>query len=294
MDAEHCSTRQSISYVRTAPCEPKYEDQSGAVAQATSTATRPTQDFVGKLAELDRNSREFRSKVDEIVKNYLPLADGIARRFDNRGESREDLVQVARLGLLNAVYRFDPEIGTEFISFAVPTIRGEIRRHLRDNSWSVKVPRRLKELSARLDATTSNLCQRLGRAPTASELAEELGEDRGEIVAALVARGCYKTYPITGGNTYGGEIGTDSLHYLGYSDSGLERIEDWETLRPLLERLPEVERTVLHLRFVESRTQTEIAKCLGVSQMQVSRLLRRSLSDLRNQLQYRNQPTDDS
>src|SRR6201998_3794936 len=131
-----------------------------------------------ELATLDANSSEFQRHRDKIVERCLPLADHIARRFEGRGEPRDDLVQVARVGLVNAVARFDVDTGSDFVSFAVPTIMGEVRRHFRDNSWSVKVPRRLKELHLRLGTTTADLSQRLGRAPTATQLAAELGMER--------------------------------------------------------------------------------------------------------------------
>jgi RNA polymerase sigma factor (sigma-70 family) len=127
--------------------------------------------FTGATAKLEPDSPEFRRHRDRIVERCLPLADHIARRFDGRGEARDDLIQVARVGLVNAVIRYDVDTGSDFVSFAVPTIMGEVRRHFRDNSWSVKVPRRLKELHLSLGAATSELSQKLGRAPTASELA---------------------------------------------------------------------------------------------------------------------------
>ena len=135
-----------------------------------------------ELATLEGDSSEFQRHRDKIVERCLPLADHIARRFEGRGEPRDDLVQVARVGLVNAVVRFDVDAGSDFVSFAVPTIMGEVRRHFRDNSWSVKVPRRLKELHLRLGAATADLSQRLGRAPTASELAGELDMDRAEVI----------------------------------------------------------------------------------------------------------------
>ncbi|MDT5322946.1 MAG: polymerase sigma-B factor, partial [Mycobacterium sp.] len=140
-----------------------------------------------ELRELDDDAPEVTRQRDAIVERCLPLADHIARRFDGRGEPRDDLVQVARVGLVNAVIRFDVDAGSDFVSFAVPTIMGEVRRHFRDNSWSVKVPRRLKELHLRLGAATADLSQRLGRAPTPSELATELEMDRDEVVEGLIA-----------------------------------------------------------------------------------------------------------
>ena len=262
-------------------CNPQEPKASG---HRPCVATSGTATLFEELAELDRDSSAFRRKVDQIVREYLPLADNVARRFAHCGEPWDDLVQVARLGLLNAVYRFDVEVGTEFTSFAVPTIVGGLRRHFRDNSWAMKVPRRLKDLNVQLDVAISELYQRLGRAPAASDLAEELGLDREEVIAALVARSCSKTLSIDGGTD--GEHGPPRpIKSLGRSDIGLEQIECWETLRPLLETMSDRERAVLRLRFFESRTQTEIAQHLGISQMHVSRLLRKSLSFLRDHLQ---------
>ncbi len=239
-----------------------------------------------ELMTLAADSPEFHRHRDKIVERCLPLADHIARRFEGRGEPRDDLVQVARVGLVNAVVRFDVETGSDFVSFAVPTIMGEVRRHFRDNSWSVKVPRRLKELHLRLGTATADLSQRLGRAPTASELADELGMDRTEVVEGLVAGSSYNTLSIDSGG--GGADDDDAraiADTLGDVDAGLERIEDRESLRPLLDALPERQRMVLVLRFFESMTQTQIAERVGISQMHVSRLLAKSLAWLRDQLE---------
>lgn len=235
------------------------------------------------LAELTEGTAPFQRQRDRIVERCLPLADHIARRFDGRGEPRDDLVQVARVGLVNAVIRFDVDAGSDFVSFAVPTIMGEVRRHFRDNSWSVKVPRRLKELHLRLGTATAELSQRLGRAPTASELAVELEMDRDEVVEGLVAGSSYNTLSIDSGG--GDEEAPAIADTLGDVDLALDQIENREALRPLLESLSERERTVLVLRFFENMTQTQIAERVGVSQMHVSRLLARALARLRDQLE---------
>lgn len=241
-------------------------------------------DMFRELGGLSEDSPAYERQRERIVERCLPLADHIARRFDGRGEPREDLTQVARVGLVNAVNRFDVEAGSDFVSFAVPTIMGEVRRHFRDNSWSVKVPRRLKELHLRLGAATAELSQRLGRAPTASELAEELDMDREEVIEGLVAGSSYNTLSIDSGGG-GDEEAPAIVDTLGDLDTGLDQIDNRETLRPLLAQLPERERTVLVLRFFESMTQTQIAERVGVSQMHVSRLLAKSLARLRDQLQ---------
>jgi RNA polymerase sigma-B factor len=237
------------------------------------------------LATVETDSAEFQRQRDAIVKRCLPLADHIARRFDGRGEPHDDLVQVARVGLVNAVIRFDVETGSDFVSFAVPTIMGEVRRHFRDNSWSVKVPRRLKELHLQLGTATAELSQRLGRAPTPTELAELLGMDRAEVVEGLVAGSSYNTLSIDSGGGSGNEDAPAIADTLGDVDATLDQIENREALRPLLESLPDRERAVVVLRFFESMTQTQIAERIGVSQMHVSRLLARALTRLRDQLE---------
>lgn len=242
-------------------------------------------DMLRELAECQAGSAGFRDRMDKIVERCLPLADHIARRFEGRGELRDDLVQVARVGLVNAVMRFDLEIGSDFVSFAVPTIMGEVRRHFRDNGWSVKVPRRLKELHLRLGAATAELSQRLGRAPTPSELARELGMSRDEVVEGLVAGSSYNTVSIDDSGSSEADGARSIADTLGDIDAGMARIDDREVLRPLLNALPERERTVLVLRFFESMTQTQIAERVGISQMHVSRLLAKSLARLRDELQ---------
>jgi RNA polymerase sigma-B factor len=255
----------------------------GSVSRPNEYADVP--EMFRELATLEAESSEFQRHRDEIVQRCLPLADHIARRFEGRGEPRDDLVQVARVGLVNAVVRFDVETGSDFVSFAVPTIMGEVRRHFRDNSWSVKVPRRLKELHLRLGSATADLSQRLGRAPTASELAEELGMDREEVVEGLVAGSSYNTLSIDSSTGSDEDDARAIADTLGDVDASLDRIEDQEALRPLLEALPERERMVLILRFFESMTQTQIAERIGISQMHVSRLLAKSLARLRDQLE---------
>lgn len=259
---------------------------------AGGSASRPNEyadvpDMFRELATYGPDSPEFQRHREKILERCLPLADHIARRFEGRGELRDDLVQVARVGLVNAVIRFDVNTGSDFVSFAVPTIMGEVRRHFRDNSWSVKVPRRLKELHLRLGVATADLSQKLHRAPTPSELAAALDMDRNEVVEGLVAGSSYNTLSIDSGGSGGGDDDDTRAiaDTLGDVDTALERIENREALRSLLEELPERERTVLVLRFFESMTQTQIAERVGISQMHVSRLLAKSLARLREQLE---------
>ena len=238
-----------------------------------------------EMDTLPADSVERDRAREEIVRRCMPLAEHIAHRFDGRGEPREDIAQVARLGLVNAVNRFDVECGSDFVSFAVPTIMGEVRRYFRDNSWAVKVPRRLKELHLQLGSATGEMSQRLGRAPTPSELAAELDLEREEVVEALIAGSGYNTLSIDSGGIGDDDDTPPLTETLGSHDTNLDRIENHEALRPLLDALPERERTVIVLRFFESLTQSQIAERVGISQMHVSRLLARTLARLRDELQ---------
>jgi RNA polymerase sigma-B factor len=238
-----------------------------------------------ELNQLPPDSVQRERAREKIVRRCMPLAEHIAHRFDGRGEPREDIAQVARLGLVNAVNRFDVECGSDFVSFAVPTIMGEVRRHFRDNSWAVKVPRRLKELHLQLGSATAEMSQRLGRAPTPSELAAELNLDRDEVVEALIAGSGYNTLSMDSGGAGGGDDDSPPLtETLGGVDVNLDRIENHEVIRPLLAALPERDRTVIVLRFFESLTQSQIAERVGISQMHVSRVLARTLARLRDEL----------
>lgn len=237
------------------------------------------------LQTLSPGSAEFDRVRDCIVRRCLPLADHIARRFDGKGEPREDLVQVARIGLVNAINRFDVDAGSHFLSFAVPTMMGEVRRHFRDNGWWVRAPRQLQELHLRINATTPGLTQQLGRAPTASELAEELGVDREQVVEGLSVGSSYSAISIDAGAERDDERTASLIATLGADDPNLDHITDRETLRPILQRLPPRYRQVLILRFFESLPQIQIGERMGISQMQVSRLIAQALNRLRDRLQ---------
>ncbi|WP_162834603.1 SigB/SigF/SigG family RNA polymerase sigma factor [Amycolatopsis circi] len=256
---------------------------------ATMTRTRRKDDYrhcavlfeeISHLAEdTDEHSRLRRRLIEE----HLPLAEHIARRFARRGQPSEDLLQVARIGLINAVDRYDPARQTDFVAFAVPTVMGEVRRYFRDHTWSVRVPRRLKELHLRIGQTATELGQRLGRAPTARELADHLDLDLDEVAEALHAGNAYQAASID----YPAHDDTGSIALadtLGDSDPEIEKLEDRETLKPLLRELPERERAIIVMRFFSNMTQSQIAEKVGLSQMQVSRLLARTLSTLREQL----------
>ena len=220
---------------------------------------------------------------EQIVRRCLPVAENIARRFDGRGEVHDDLVQVARIGLVNAVNRFDVTRGSDFLSFAVPTIMGEVRRHFRDSAWALRVPRRIKELHLSIGKATDSLSQRLGRAPTPAEIAAELGLDIEDVADGLTARNAYQTVSVDAAthDNPGEQTLADTI---GDYDKGMETVENHETLRPLIDALPARERRVLMLRFFGNMTQTQIADEVGISQMHVSRLLARTLATLREQM----------
>jgi RNA polymerase sigma-B factor len=231
-------------------------------------------------AEDDPQRAELRH---QLVTGHLPLAEHIATRFSHRGVPREDLVQVATVGLINAVDRFEPDRGSDFLSFAVPTIMGEVRRHFRDASWSMRVPRRLKELNLSISAASGELAQRLGRAPMPSEIATHLDLSLEEVYEGLEAGNAYHSVSLD--EALSTDSDSDPLaDTLGEEDAALEGVENHESLRPLIEALPERERQILTLRFFQNMTQTQIAERVGISQMHVSRLLARTLERLRDGL----------
>jgi RNA polymerase sigma-B factor len=237
----------------------------------------PLFEQMAALETEDPDRAELRNK---LVTGHLPLAEHIAARFSNRGVPREDLVQVATLGLINAVDRFQPDRGTDFLSFAVPTVMGEVRRHFRDASWSMHVPRRLKELNLAINAASAELSQRLGRAPTPSELSRHLDLSQEQVYEGLEAGNAYHSMSLD--EALSPDADSDSLgEKLGETDAALDGVDDYESLRPLIERLPDRERMILTLRFFRHMTQTQIADRIGISQMHVSRLLARTLEQLR-------------
>jgi RNA polymerase sigma-B factor len=238
-------------------------------------------EMIRHLRTLAVGSPAFQRQREAIVKRCLPLADHIARRYGGRGEPFDDLVQAARLGLVNAVNRFDVDNGADFVSFAVPTMMGEVRRHFRDHAWAVKVPRRVKELQPQLIRARAELSQRLRRAPTASEIADHLGVGRDLVVEATIGGSNYSTKS-TDIEVGPGDHHTTFGHTLGDVDTNLDKVLDVETVRPLMAALPERQRTVLTLRFFDNLTQTQIAERVGCSQMHVSRLLAKALGTLRS------------
>jgi len=235
------------------------------------------------LATLPEGNEQRQRIRGELVELHLPLVEYLARRFRNRGEWLDDLTQVATIGLIKSIDRFDLSRGVEFSTYATPTIVGEIKRHFRDKGWAVRVPRRLQELKLALTKAISDLAQRLGRAPTVAELAAHLQMSEEEVLEGLESANAYSTVSLDAPDS-GDEDAPAVAESLGMLDDALEGVEYRESLKPLLERLPPREKKILMLRFFGNMTQSQIATELGISQMHVSRLLARTLAQLREGL----------
>jgi len=238
----------------------------------------------GSIEQFSEFARTRDPKIrSELVEAHLGLARHLAGRFAQRGESYDDLVQVASIALLHAVDRFDPTMGVAFSTFATRTILGELKRHFRDKTWAVRAPRRIQELYVRLGTSVGILAQDLGRSPTIAELAADADTTEEAVLEALEAGQSYRATSLdapTAGSedeTLGDRIGAD--------DDSFAHAERRAQLGPLLDRLPERERLIVSYRFVTGMTQSEIASRLGISQMHVSRLLSRSLARLRSQIE---------
>jgi RNA polymerase sigma-B factor len=221
------------------------------------------------------------SARDELVERFLPLARQLARRYQRGNEPLDDLVQVASIGLVKAVDRFDPERGTAFSSYAVPTILGELKRYFRDAGWAVHVPRGMQERVMTVNQAISRLSRGLGRSPTASEIAADIGEDPEVVLEALEAAIAYDAVSLDTPRTSDEDDGDTYADTVGFIDDRFELIEYTSAIGPTMQALPARDRLVLKMRFEEDLTQLEIAERIGVSQMHVSRLIRRALKRLR-------------
>ncbi|MEU1278500.1 RNA polymerase sigma factor SigF [Streptomyces sp. NPDC005805] len=235
-----------------------------------------------ELRALPEQSPERAELRNQLVRMHLPLVEHLARRFRNRGEPLDDLTQVATIGLIKSVDRFDPDRGVEFSTYATPTVVGEIKRHFRDKGWAVRVPRRLQELRLALTTATAELSQQHGRSPTVHELAERLGISEEEVLEGLESANAYSTLSLDVPDT--DDESPAVADTLGAEDEALEGVEYRESLKPLLEDLPPREKRILLLRFFGNMTQSQIAQEVGISQMHVSRLLARTLAQLREKL----------
>jgi RNA polymerase sigma-B factor len=232
------------------------------------------------MAGLPEGHRRRSTLRNQLIIEHMPLARQIAGRFARWGEPRGDLEQAAAVGLINAVDRFDPDRGCEFVAFAVPTITGEVRRWFRDYAWSMRVPRRLKELNTSISTAACQLSQELGRAPRPSEIAARLDIAVSEVIEGLQLHNAYRCLSLDT------DPSDESTHAgaLGELDPGVALVEDRQVLGPLLDALAERKRRIVLLRFFGNMTQTQIAQEIGVSQMHVSRLLTATLKELRQAL----------
>jgi RNA polymerase sigma-B factor len=218
---------------------------------------------------------------DELARLFQPLAEYLARRFYGRGEPLDDLVQVANLGLLKAIDRFDLSRGVKFSTYATATIVGELKRHFRDKGWALRVPRRLQEAGMKVGRAVTEMYQDLGRAPTVAEIGTRTGLSEDEVLEAMETAHAYTTASLDAPTD---EEGTTSLDKLGSEEESFELLEGWTSVAPAIRELPKRERTILYLRFFRGLTQTQIAEEMGISQMHVSRLLARTLRDLRQRV----------
>jgi RNA polymerase sigma-B factor len=220
-----------------------------------------------------------------LVQRFLPLARQLARRYQRGGEPLDDLTQVASLGLLKAIDRFDPSREVAFSSFAVPTILGELKRHFRDKGWSVRVPRDLQELAVRVERISEDLARASGRAPTAGEIAEALGITTEQVLEAREAAGAYRAISLDRPREEGEDNDAGLGEAMGAEDPGFRLAEAAATVERLMTVLTDREREVLRLRFEEDLTQSQIGERVGVSQMHVSRLIRQAVAKLREAAQ---------
>lgn len=246
----------------------------------------------GKLAWDKERTRElfrlYKEEGDEdareqLIVSHLNLVRFLASKFKNRGESLDDLIQVGNIGLIKAIDRFEPERGLEFTTYATPTIMGEIKRHFRDKGWSVRVPRRLQELSAKVNQATDELTKDLQRSPTVQEIAENLGVSVDEVLEAMESSSAYSSVPLEGGGNSDQDTPSVIDHY-ATEDQDLLASDDRMVIEETIKDFSPREQEVIQMRFVEGLTQVEIANRMGVSQVQVSRFLRRTLKKVQDRI----------
>ena len=233
-----------------------------------------------QLAALEAGTSEHEALRAALIERHLPLVTFMARKFADRGEPLDDLIQVGTIGLIKAIDRFEISKGFEFSTFATPTIVGEIKRHFRDKTWAVRVPRRLQELGASVTKATTELTQKLDRSPTPKEIAKHLGITVDDVAEALESNAAYSTVSLD----VTSETSTSIGETFGALDEALEGVEYRESLRPLLAQLDDREKRILQMRFFDNLSQSQIATELGISQMHVSRILNKVLTHLREGL----------
>ncbi len=248
-------------------------------ASIGSLAAVPEKELLRRVhRESDQAARE------ELITRYLPLVRSLARRFSSRGQPVEDLIQVGSIGLIKAIDRFDIDRGVELSTYATPTVLGEIKRYFRDKGWAVKVPRALQDLNIRLNKVIEQLTVELNRSPTISELAEACDVTEEEVLEALESGRAYNSLSLFSSGSSDDEDSLELMDYLGRDEEEYELVEQRRYLAPAMNELDERERLILHLRFFEGMTQTQIAVRVGISQMHVSRLIRKSIDVLRQHM----------
>ncbi|MFJ9523628.1 RNA polymerase sigma factor SigF [Kitasatospora sp. NPDC101801] len=285
---EVVAPRRSCEVAPRRSCEvaPELDGLGELHEVAPSDARDLTRVLLVRLASLEEGTREYSYVRASLVELNISLVRFAIRRFGSHRESVEDLVQVGSVGLIKAIDRFDPERGVEFTTFALPTILGEIRRHFRDTTWAVHVPRRLQELRLTLVKAQETLSQKLDRVPTVAELADHIGVSQEDVVEGLNAANAHSADSLDLPAGDDGAEGPGALGArLGAIDPRLGRVEDLVSLQPLIAALPERDRLILSMRFTQELTQSQIGEHLGLSQMHVSRLLNRILTQLRRGLE---------
>ena len=288
------STRKPRSPVAAVPV-PSRDVRSRRGALSDRRRSGAGDDRLARTLEERRLFARYRERGDQaardaVVVRFLPLATKLARRYHRANEPLEDLVQVASVGLLKAVERFDPERGAAFSSFAVPTIAGELKRYFRDKGWAVRVPRDLQELALRVDRAGDRLFHELGRAPTASEIADDRGVTIEQVLEAREAAAAYRADSLDRPSSDDDRDATRVVDTLGGEDPGYRDAVHSATLESMMSVLSDREREILRLRFVEDLTQSEIGDRMGLSQMHISRLLRRAVARLREAAQPSKEP----
>ena len=281
--SEHRQLDQA-SHANAAAADPARHEREAAAGDEDSEYGH-LEPLLAEYARLTEGDPARAGVRERLVTGFLPLAHHLARRYSQRGVPTEDLAQVASLGLVQAIDRYDPNLGHNFLAFAIPTMQGEVRRYFRDRTWSMRVPRRLRELHLQIGNATRDLSQQLGRAPRPSEIAAKLGISAEEVLEGLEAGTAYSASSLDRELDGPDSEGSALAERLGANDPQLELVEIHHTLQPLLATLPARERTILLMRFFGNMTQTQIAEKVGISQMHVSRLLAKTLADLRERLE---------
>lgn len=264
-----------------------------SAAEASAVRRRLRRASKGKPAWDKERTRElfrrYKEEGDEeareqLIVSHVNLVRYIAAKFKNRGEPLDDLIQVGTIGLIKAIDRFDPSRGLEFTTYATPTIMGEIKRHFRDKGWTIRVPRRLQELSAKVNSATDELTAQLQRSPSIEEVADYLGTTADEVLEAMESSSAYSSVPLEGQGNNEEDDAPSVIDRYASVDGDLEASDDRMVLEEVIGEFPEADQQAIRMRFIDGMTQVEIAKRLGISQVQVSRMLRRALRRIQDKI----------